>query len=74
MSSFSEFSKAHHEDPISKKSKPVTEDIAKNRIDPNTGNEREDRENVRNLHESKKNPRTPAGSSDRSQNRNNVRT
>lgn len=49
MSSFNEFSKkTNHGDmnraDSKKKSKVAPTDIAKNRIDPNTGNEREDRD------------------------------
>lgn len=60
MSSFSEFSKGHKEDHIGPKVKAKTrvDDMAKNRIDPATGNEREDREPLlrRDLQEANTNP------------------
>lgn len=49
MSSFSEFSKEHRNEKPGRHE--PEDDIARNRIDPATGNEREDREPARNLHE-----------------------
>lgn len=63
MSSFSEFSKEAN--------KP--HNVAKNRVDPKTGKERQDRESIKDLHEGKDNPRTTS-TSDRSQNRDNAQT
>lgn len=63
MSTFSEFSRhADHKDenPTNgNKKKEKVNDIAGNRIDPGTGNEREDREPVgrKNLYEANSNPR-----------------
>lgn len=73
MSSFSDFSKNHKDVAIDekKKARPQVEDIAKNRIDPSTGNEKEDREpvsnNTRNLHEANDNPRNRDSSSNRNE-------
>lgn len=75
MSSFSEFSKHadHQDEPGNKKKDKKVDDIAKNRIDPTTGNEREDREPLnRNFHEANDNPNMRTN--ERSQNRNEQRT
>lgn len=72
MSSFSEFSKNHKDDQTmsnKKKNNSKVEDIAKNRLDPNTGNEKEDREpvNTRNLHEANDIPQSRERSQDRNE-------
>lgn len=72
MSSFGEFSKNRKDMPNDKsKASPSTGDIAKNRIDPMTGNEKEDREpvsdNARNLHEANDNPKNRESSSNRNE-------
>ncbi len=51
MSSFSEFSKGINKKQSSQRHYDPDEDIARNRIDPSTGNEREDREAVHDTHE-----------------------
>jgi len=72
MSSFSEFSKERKNIPNEKrKGSPAVGDIAKNRIDPMTGNEKEDREPVsdsaRNMHEANDNPKNRESSSNRNE-------
>ncbi len=72
MSSFTEFSKNHNEDHDTgnkKKTNSKVNDIGGNRLDPNTGNEREDREpvNKRNLHEANDIPQTRERSQDRNE-------
>ncbi|MES2767884.1 MAG: hypothetical protein V4596_01960 [Bdellovibrionota bacterium] len=74
MSSFTEFSKNHKEDDNNmgnnkKKPNSKVNDIGGNRLDPNTGNEREDREpvNKRNLHEANDIPQTRERSQDRNE-------
>ena len=66
MSSFNEFSTSK------KKYTPKVEDVAKNRIDPETGNEREDREPIitKNLHEANDIPQSRERSQDRNERQN----
>lgn len=77
MSSFSEFSKGIKNDNKPNRKRP-DEDIARNRIDPSTGNEREDREPTHNFHEVNDTPITRnarnSAASNGSQNRNEQRT